>query len=131
MRQGLVNHFTWLANKLSEVNTYGWSDEYSRKQVKESFSTFYNSLKKPENQIDLKSLSVAEAVELRFSRWDDESNLWLIPLWFLPLIPVGTELTSINGDKVIFNSPDSIDTDIRYGCLAYGVIIEDKSDEQD
>lgn len=158
MKTELINHFTFLVNRLAECNTYGWSAEYKEKNIKEAFETFYKSLKKDTNKhlIDLQTLTVEQAKELRFGRWcsdedidtqieeinalqerkkitDEEAdkrkqrisntkNLFLIPLWFVPLIPKGTELTTINGDTFIYNGDISeIDTDIRYGCVAYGI----------
>ena len=46
----------------------------------------------------------------------------MIPLWLLPIIPVGTELTSISGETIIYNGTN-IDKDIRFGCLAWGIHI--------
>lgn len=77
-----------------------------------------NELKK---HIDWKTLTREEAIELRFGRWSDETpNLYLIPLWLLPIVPVGTELTTISGNKIIYNG-SNVDNDIRFGCIAYGI----------
>ena len=126
MKKELINHFTWLVNKLSELNTYNWSAEYKQKQLQEFFETFYKSLCKKENisLIDLSEMSVETARELRFTKWSNDSNLYLIPLWFKPLIPVGTELTCIDGEKIIYDG-NNIDDDIRCGCLAYGIEIRE------
>lgn len=121
MDQRLVNHFTWLANKLAESNTYNWSTEFKVNELKKAFNTFYESAKKLE--LDLEKLTVDELREMRFCKWDDESNLWLIPLWFVPLLPVGIELTNIGGGKVKYTG-DNIDLDIRFGCIAYGIVKE-------
>lgn len=121
MRKELINHFTWLVNRLSVLNTYDWSADYKQKQLEESFEAFYKSLWKTENipLIDLSEMTVETALELRFQKWDSDSNLYLIPLWFKPLIPIGIELTSINGEKIVYDG-NNIDDDIRFGCLAYG-----------
>ena len=160
MKEELINHFTFLVNRLAECNTYDWSAEYKEKKIKEAFETFYKSLNKDTNKhlIDLQTLTVKQAKELRFCMWcsdeyineeiaeikalqeakkitdeevnkriqriDNTRNLLLFPLWFVPLIPKGTELTSINGDTFIYDGDISkIDTDIRYGCIAYGIKI--------
>lgn len=124
MNKDLVNHFTWLANSMAECAAYGsWSEAYKARHIKESLDTFYNSLKKESNKhlIDLDTMSAETAKDLRFCRWsEDMPNLWLIPLWFVPLIPLGTELTSIFGKKVVYNG-HNIDLDQRFGCIAYGV----------
>ena len=51
-------------------------------------------------------------------------NLWLIPLWFVPLIRPGTELVSIGGTRFVYDGSkplaEMIDTDNRFGCIAWG-----------
>ena len=117
MDMTLVNHFTWLANTLAECYTYkNWSTEFKANELE----TFYNSARN-NLHLDLNKLTVYDLEEMRFGRWDDESDLWLIPLWFVPLLPVGIELTSIGGTKVTYTG-DNIDLDSRFGCIAWGII---------
>lgn len=52
-------------------------------------------------------------------RWGN--NLWIFTEAELNLLPDGCELVSIGGDKVI-KGKDPIDTDTRYGHIAFGVI---------
>lgn len=121
MRQELVNHFTWLANHISQCNEYkGWDAEYKIKELEEGFKIFNNSLKK---YIDFENLTVDEARELRFSKWSDESDLWLIPLYLKPLLPTGLKVTTIDGE-VLEVGKDYLDDDIRFGVLAYGIVIK-------
>ena len=56
--------------------------------------------------------------------WRIESNLVLIPIWLYRCLPNGTKLTSIMGNEKVIGR-DEIDTDIRGGCMAFGLIIED------
>lgn len=121
MNKELVNHFTWLANVMAESYNYNWSAEFKANEIKNNFDKFYESAKKLD--LDLDKLTVDELKEMRFGKWDDESNLWLIPLWFVPLLPVGIELTTISGEKVKYTG-DNIDLDIRFGCIAYGIVKE-------
>ena len=119
MNMNLVNHFTWLANQLAESYTYKtWSTEFKVNELENAFKRFYESAKKLE--LDLNKLTVDELREMRFCKWDDKSDLWLIPLWFVPLLPVGIELTSIFGNKVTYTG-DNLDLDVRFGCIAYGI----------
>lgn len=122
MKKELLNHFTWLVNKLSELNTYNWDADFKEKEFKEAFDTFYKSLQKESNKhlIDLSKMTIETAKEMGFCKWDDKSNLYLFPLWFMPLIPIGTEVTTIFGEKVIYDGTN-LDDDNRFGCLAYGV----------
>jgi hypothetical protein len=46
----------------------------------------------------------------------------LIPLYLLPILPDGLEVTSINGHKKIVGK-DVLDKDVRFGCIAYVITI--------
>lgn len=121
MKKEIINCLTWYANMVAQTIQYtSWSDNFCRKEIKEAHDKFIEELKK---HIDLKALTREDAIELRFGRWSDETpNLYLIPLWLVPIIPVGTELTCISGAKIIYNG-SNIDNDIRFGCIAYGIEI--------
>ena len=123
MKIEIKNCLTWLINKVSETIIYdNWSNELKNKENKESFEKFYKELKK---HIDFTKITVEEAKELRFQRWDEEQpNLWLFPLWLVPIIPEGLEVTSISGNKYKYEK-NKADNDIRFGCVAYGIEIKD------
>lgn len=125
MQKEIINHFTWLANKLSESNTYeSWTDELRVQELKDGFRTFYTSLIN-NKLIDLEKLTIEEAKELRFRKWDDEHpDLWLFPLWIVPLIPEGMTVYNLNGEARKYEK-DKFDNDIRYGCVAYGVMLKE------
>lgn len=104
----------------AEVNTYkNWSAEFKVQELEEAYNTFYKSLLK-NNHINIEALTIEEAKELRFSKWDEESDLYLFPLWLVPLIPEGMEVTSINGETFKY-SKENTNNDIRFGCVAYGI----------
>lgn len=112
-----------LMNKIQMGLSYeNWSDEFSYKEIKESYSNIKNQLK--EIIGDITALSVEELKELGFKKWDEESELYLIPLWAFDLIPDGTVLECISGERVI-KGKDEIDLDVRFGCIAYGLNIEE------
>lgn len=46
-------------------------------------------------------------------------GLRLIPLYLYPSLSIGITLTSIGGEEIVFNG-SNIDTDIRFGYLAWG-----------
>ena len=57
-------------------------------------------------------------------------QLWLIPGAWYKQLPMGLVLTCISGKEEIvkngydlFSSPNYIDDDIRFGCLAYGILV--------
>lgn len=126
MKQEIVNCLTWYANKVSETTQYkSWSNEFCRKEIEESTGKFLNELRK---LIDFSNLTREEAVELRFGKWEENSDLYLIPLYLLPIIPIGTELICINGEKIIYDGTN-VDNDIRFGCIAYGINILERKEK--
>lgn len=122
MKKEIQNCLIWLVNRVSETIEYNWDDGFKAKENKKSFETFYKELK---NHIDFSKITIEEAKELRFQRWDEEQpNFWLFPLYLVPIIPEGLEVMSISGDKFKYEK-DKADNDIRFGCVAYGIEIKD------
>lgn len=118
MKEEIRNCFTWYANRISETVQYtSWSDEFCRKEVKEATDEF---LKELEKCIDWNNLTIQEAAELRFVRWSESSGLYLLPLYILPILPIGTTLTCIDGEEIVYDG-SNIDNDTRGGCIAYGI----------
>ena len=115
--------FTWYANKVAETVQYeSWSNEFCRKENEVNTHMFLEELNE---HINWDTLTREEARELRFVVYsDDAPNLFLIPLYILPILPIGTELISINGNRIIYDG-SNVDKDTRYGCLAFGIVIED------
>lgn len=120
MKPEITNCLAWYANRVSETVQYtNWSDDFCRKEVENATTVFLNELQK---HIDFTKLTREEAAILGFGKWEDESNLYLIPLYLLPIIPIGTELTCISGKKVIYDG-HNVYNDIRFGCIAWGIEI--------
>ena len=70
---------------------------------------------------DILALTTAEASLIGFTQWsEDDPNLYLIPSWLYPALPVGLRVTGISGEVSEF-SPETHDSESRYGCLAYGI----------
>lgn len=71
----------------------------------------------------LRSMSIDQLTELGMRLWDEESRLMLFPGEWYKFIPKGFEIVSISdfSDKEKFN-PGVTDDDIRFGCLAYGIV---------
>lgn len=59
-------------------------------------------------------------LKMGLRRWDE--GLLLLPPGMLPLVPNGTVLTTINGEKKI-KGTSHISTDVRYGVLAVGITV--------
>lgn len=123
MKKEIRNCFTWYANRVAQTVHYAsWSDEFCRKEVKEATNKFLEELKK---YIDWDNLTREEASELRFMRWSDAyPDLFLLPLYILPILPIGTKLITIVGEEIIYDGTN-VDKDTRVGCLAYGIEIRD------
>lgn len=158
MKDEITNCLTWYANKVAETVQYeSWSDEFCRKEIKESTDKFLEELKK---HIDWNNLTEKICKELRFRRWasdedvDEEieslkkpnaryllnegqtledkiaalertKGIMLIPLYLLPIVPVGTELVSIGGEVIKYGG-NNVDKDIRFGCTAYGIRVKEE-----
>lgn len=155
MKTEIIDCFTWLANRVSQSTTYeGWSDAFSRKDIKDAMSVFLEELKK---HIDWSNLTHEECDALRFGRWQNEAdvdeeisyltkelseckitiqeynkkveeqrntlNVRLLPLYILPILPIGTKLVSIFGTEKIYDGKN-VDNDIRCGCIAYGIKVK-------
>ena len=124
MKRQITNCLTWYANMVACTVQYKtWSDEYCRKEIREATDKMNEELRA---YVDWDNLTVEEALELRFAKWsDDEPDLYLIPLYLLPVLPIGTELTSISGKTFIYDGTN-VDNDIRFGCIAYGIRVKDR-----
>lgn len=116
---GLLRH---VVNTVAMGKEYqGWSTEFSHRQAVEALENVQEELKK----LDFTELSAEELYELGFSKWSEEMpNVYLIPLYLYPCIPDGTELTCIDGGKYT-KGVHAIDNDVRFGCLAYGITVEE------
>jgi len=122
MKKDILNCLTWMMNRVSETTVYDkWSDEFKVQEIKEASEQVYLELK---NVIDVTKLTRSEAKELRFSTWGEEyPDLYLFPLWIVPLIPEGLKVRDINGKYFKYDSKTT-DNDIRCGCVAYGIEIK-------
>lgn len=120
MKQEIINCFTWYANRVAETVQYtNWSDGFYKSEIRTATMNFLSELRK---HIDFSKLTREEAIMLRFGKWDDKSDIYLIPLYLLPIVPVGTELTCINGQTITYDGTN-VDDDIRFGCIAWGIRI--------
>lgn len=84
----------------------------------------------PTDRADYESLSTRSTAELReigLRLWGDApegsgNDLWLFPGEWYAHLPAGLPIVDINGNRETFD-PGVTDNDIRFGCLAYGVIV--------
>ncbi len=109
------NYKRMMVELTSNIVSYsGWSDEFSRGQIKE----LYNKLIKEFIDIDFLRFNITELKQLDF-KWFDE-NLICMPVWAIDCLPDKAELSSISGDTKIFDKSKGLDKDVRFGVTAYG-----------
>jgi hypothetical protein len=107
---------------LSECAIYkSWEDSYTLETIR-SVST---KILERYGTIDPNDLTLKEMEDLGFRRWSEETPIMLIPLWIFPFLPDELECECIDGEKGV-RSKDRIDSDHRFGLLAYGVIPKEK-----
>ena len=143
------NTLKWLANKIACIQVYHWDEEYKKKSLNDAWQKAQEQFKKDidwKNLTESKALhfgrwqsdeDVEEEISCLQSELDkghltkeefdkkvtNERNtlgLRLIPLYLYPSLPIGITLTSIDGEEIVFNG-SNIDTDARFGCIAYGI----------
>lgn len=77
------------------------------------------------NFADLHKMSAATLKQIGLGAWDEPNEkgevLWLLPGEWYDYIPEGFPLTCIDGTTSPFKRGET-DNDIRFGCLAYGII---------
>lgn len=112
-----------ILNRAAEVMNYtNWSNDFAAKQIKET----HNSLSEQIGEIDIGDLTSAQMDDLGFGRWSDENQMRLIPLWLFQFLPEIIESKCINGKSMLKKS--DMDTDNRFGFLAYGIMPKDALD---
>lgn len=117
LKEKVFNLLVTFVNRMSEINLYNWSDEFKKEEFKNAFNEYTKSIK---NLINWNELSDKECDALHMMKYDNKSNLMLIPMYLYYGLNKGAELTAIDNEKVIFDG-SNIDLDNRFGYLAYGV----------
>ena len=108
----LENLKNFVVNRNAQAFEYeNWSDDFKLKEIREGYDEFMKQ------EVDFTNFSKEELLEIGFSMWDEK--LILMPLWAFHICIDDTILTSIDDDEKI-KGKDEIDTDIRFGCLAWG-----------
>ena len=105
-----------LANKQACAHQYkSWSDKTCRQEIIESNKTLSEKY-----EIDFVGYTPEQLKSLGLTKWSEEEDLYLLPLWIVPFLKKGLKLKSIDGEEVIVGETD-FDCDIRFGCIAYGI----------
>lgn len=132
---GMGNVAIGALNVLAKGQLYeAWSDKFFRNHAKRALAGFQDKVKDALAHWSGTEIPLSTLKKLGFKGWDEvpegEPTLWLVPLWMVPCLPDGLELTSINDEKIVVGR-DALDDDERFGCVSYGVLLRDEEDERD
>lgn len=145
------NTLKWLANQIASIQVYHWDEEYKKKSFNDAWQKVQKQFKKDidwnaltesqckalhfgswqseedvEKEISLLRYEFGaghltkEEFEKKVTNEKNTLGLRLIPLYLYPSLPIGITLMSIDGEEIVFDG-SNIDTDIRFGCLAWGI----------
>lgn len=118
----LVNGYK--QDMLTEVSCYlvydSWEltkDKLKERQQKHLNIVFKNN---PISKEELDDFTSEQLKELGLAVWAEEGiELWLLPLTLVPLLDPELEVTAIDNTTAKLKD---VDLDIRFGCIAYGII---------
>lgn len=114
----LSKHIDWnnlTVDECKELRFNLWQDEEGAQQEINELKSEMANGKLTQDQYDTKVAGLLNA-----------ANLWLIPLYLFPIIPIGLKVTCINGEEIV-NDGHNLDDDIRFGCVAYGIKIKNEN----
>lgn len=145
------NTLKWLANQIASIQVYHWDENSKKETLNDAWLKVQEQFMKDIDwnaltESQCKALrfgrwqseeDVKEEISCLQSEFDkghltkeefdkkvaNEKNtigLRLIPLYLYPSLPIGITLTSIGGDEIVFDG-SNIDTDVRFGCIAWGI----------
>lgn len=106
-----------ILNRAAEVMNYtNWSADFAASQIRE----IHEKLKDKIGTINIAELTAEQMDDLGFGKWSEENPMRLIPLWLYQFLPDEIETEWIDGKRSVLKKAD-MDTDNRYGMLAYGI----------
>lgn len=110
-----------IMNNVAEVFVYkNPSDSIVAKQIRDLPDKIANMKGGADLfRIQPTDLTEAQMIHLGFAKWDDKTDMLLIPLWLLPFLAEEIEIECIDGERKVMNK-SGIDSDNRFGLLAYG-----------
>lgn len=71
----------------------------------------------------IEELTLDQLKDMGFCKWNENTNLYLIPGEWYDKIPEGLPVVDVFDKEEIF-SKETHGDDVRFGCLAYGIIID-------
>ena len=114
------NYRRIILNRAAEVMNYTWDPEFCALQIREIPEVLKG--KEGFELIDTNDLTEEQMKNLDFGLWSEENPIRLIPLWLYPFLKEEFASGDISDGPVHMVKKSEIDTDHRFGCLAYGVM---------
>lgn len=110
------NYKSLLSATASDIVSFkeSWDDEFCRKEINRIYELLMNEFK----ETDFTRFNELELKELDFKWFDDD--LICMPTWVLDCLPKGTEVYSINDNKIIIDKETKLSKDTRFNVSAYG-----------
>lgn len=145
------NTLKWFANKIVCIQVYSWDKECKKECIEGAWQIVQEQFKKIidwntltekqckdlcfvewQSEEDFKEVIsylqsdldnghiTKEEFDKKVANEKNAIGLYLIPLYLYPSLPIGITLTSIGGKDIVFDG-SNIETDARFGCIAYGI----------
>lgn len=111
-----------LDRRVSRINTVRCLDEEKRVVLNRAYADFYDYVIKYAG-IDFDNITTSIADKLNMKRL--ENDLYLFPLWLLPIIPEGLEVETVNGDIIYFKMSECYPRISNNGYTYFGLRIKD------
>lgn len=108
----LKKTINWEELTLEEAKELGFASWTSQESIDEDIA--YQKKRLDDKEID------QETYNKKVKLLNNTLNLYLIPLYLVPIIPIGAKLTDIGGTDIVYDG-NNIDLDIRFGKIAYGI----------
>jgi len=112
-----------ILTRAAEVMNYDWDAKFSKKNVKEFPNDLREKIDTGGNDffnIQPSELTEKEMDKLGFGDWTKENPIRLIPLWLFPFLAENIKTNCIDESEKLKKS--EMDTDHRFGYIAYGVL---------
>lgn len=113
----LKKHIDWENLTNDECDELRFGRWQNRKELDEEIA--YLAMELKSGKITIKDYE--EKVALQKNTLD----VRLLPLYLLPILPIGTKLYCISGKEIVYDG-NNIDNDNRFGWLAYGIKIKNE-----